>query len=799
MRYKKIISIMTLAILLLLMMSTSIQAIRIEKINNFSAAMNGSKMKLTWSSATGVSGYYVYVNGTRIGSVNTNEASLIGFSENTTYRLKITGYTTSNVEVAISDEISFTTAHLKTLEQVKNLTVVQMNGYVTLNWSGVNNANKYQVFVDVPNFGNINIGEVTTTNAVLKGFKDGQRYGFSVRACHTVDSDNANYGEKSEAQYIVVDYNKDDTNHDNNNPTKPDKVNGVKVYNVEETTATVSWEEVKNIDGYEVRISKNYGQYEVISDTSKREVYLSNLDADNYYRVKVVAYKWQNGNKIYGNESDYYSFTTKQEKIVVGDINDIKVYSVKEKEATVSWSSANNAEGYEVLLSKNSGEYKVVYDTSNREVYLGNLDSSSYYRVKVIAYKWVNGKKQYGAESPYAEFNTKDEKVVIDRVSKVYVEDITKDSADISWSKVDNADGYEVLLARRNEEFITVEDTSKRGFYLEDLEPSTRYKVKVVAYKWVNGRKQYGEESSYKSFTTKAKTIIIGNVDTIYLDKVTKNRAEISWSKGENATGYYIYLAQGSGNFQYKGATKNRSYTFTNLKPNTYYQVMVEAYRIVDGEEHVAVDATTKTFTTPKETIVVKPATVTGIKTQVKNRNEAYLTWNKVIGATGYEVWISKAGGSYQRYSWTTDNQEVLKDLSYSTNYRVQIRAYKNYSENGNTKTSYGNYSNIVSFKTQSKLADSKPVKVTGVKVTVNGSNATLTWKAVSGATGYEVYYSVPNIGYRRANTSTTYKVLSGVATSRVNYCTVRVRAYRTVNGEREYGPYSDSIRFKKD
>ena len=205
MSYKKqVVTIMTLLVLLLLTMSTTIQAASIGKVYNLSATMNGSQIKLTWSSVSGAAGYNVYVNDIRIGSVSSNEASLIGFSNNTTYRFKIAAYDTQKREGTSSSEIRFTTTAQATLAQVKNLTVTQVNGYVTLNWSAVSNANKYQVFVNVPNFGELNIGEVTTTNAMLKGFKEGQKYGFAIRACQTLSSGNLNYGKKSSMQYCTI-------------------------------------------------------------------------------------------------------------------------------------------------------------------------------------------------------------------------------------------------------------------------------------------------------------------------------------------------------------------------------------------------------------------------------------------------------------------------------------------------------------------------------------------------------------------------------------------------------------------
>ncbi len=707
MRYKKqIVSIMTLTILLLLMMSTAMQAVSlVGNISDLKASLNGSQMKLTWSSVSNSAGYNVYVNGTKIGSVNSNEATLINFSENTTYRLKVAAYDNTKTEIAFSNEINFTTTLPKNLEQVQNLTVTQANGYVTLNWSKVNNADKYQVFVDVPGLGNMNIGEVTTTNAILQGFSNGMTYGFSVRACKNLNTDNVSYGEKSVAQYITIDFNKDDNNNENNDPIKLDKVTNVTVYDVEKTTATVTWKEVNNADGYDVLLSKNYGSYQNITSKTGNRVYLSNLTSDSYYRVKIVAYKWDKNEKVYGDESTYASFTTKTEKITVGDIDEVEVYDIGTTTARVSWSKANNADGYEVLLSKNSGRYETIKDTSNRTVALSNLDDDSSYRIKIVAYKWVNGKKQYGNESYSYRFNTQEDKITV------------------------------------------------------------------------------------------------GNVRTIYVDNLTKNSAKISWTAVSGANGYNIYFAQGNGSYQYKGSTSNRSYNFSNLKANTYYKVKIEAYKKVNGKEYTSESATIKGFTTSKETLV-KPATPTHLTAEIRNRNEAYLVWWEVEGATGYEVEISKNSGAYKHVDYVTENHMILTSnmLDYSTNYKVRVRAYKNQYVNGKYETAYSNYSSVTSFRTESynKTENNTSIsKVTGLKSTMNKTTVTLKWNRVSGAAGYEIDLTVPGIGHvpMYANNSSTE--ISGITGKNYDY-TARVRAYKYINGVKTYGPYSEVVTFKE-
>ena len=257
---------------------------------------------------------------------------------------------------------------------------------------------------------------------------------------------------------------------------------------VTETTATVTWKELNNVDGYDGLLSKNYGSYQTVISKNGNRTVLSNLTPDSSYRVKVVAYKWIDNKKVYGDESSYYSFTTKEEKVTVGNISGIDVYDISENKATVSWSKANNADGYEVSLSKNSGRYETIKDTSNRVVTLGNLDSDSTYRVKIVAYKWVNGRKQYGNESSAYRFYTKAEKVTVGNVRTIYVDELTKNKAEISWSSVSGATGYNIYFAKGNGSYQYKGSTTRRSYVFANLSANTTYKVKIEAYKKVNGK-----------------------------------------------------------------------------------------------------------------------------------------------------------------------------------------------------------------------------------------------------------------------------------------------------------------------
>lgn len=414
---KQIVTIMTLVFLLLLMMSTTIFAASVGRVYNLNATMNGDQIKLTWTSVAGAAGYNVYVNDIRIGSVSRNEAALIGFSNNTTYRFKVAAYDSQKREGTMSAEKRFTTTTNQTLSQVKNVTVTQVNGYVTLNWSAVSNASRYQIFVDVPNFGELNIGEVTTTNAILKGFKDGYRYGFSIRACRTSSTGTINYGAKSTMKYCTIDYDKDDTDYNTGTEVNytPAQVTHLNVTVKNRNEAYLSWWPVDNATGYEVYISKSGSPYERITWTTDTTTILTSemLDYATSYNVKVRAYKnvyYSNGNyySIRGNFSSVKYFRTQQYNITQDSPYVSKVTGVTEyvKGTTVylNWNRVSGADGYEIDFSvPGIGNVTLYADTNSREV--GGVTGKDYdYTARIRAYKYINGVKQYGLYSDIVKF-----------------------------------------------------------------------------------------------------------------------------------------------------------------------------------------------------------------------------------------------------------------------------------------------------------------------------------------------------------------------------------------------------------
>ena len=166
--------------------------------------------------------------------------------------------------------------------------------------------------------------------------------------------------------------------------------------------------------------------------------------------------------------------------------------------------------------------------------------------------------------------------------------------------------------------------------------------------------------------------------------------------------------------------------------------------------------------------------------------NSNKLSWNKVKGASGYEVLrATSKTGTYKLVKTITSGSTVSytdTKLATGKTYYYKVRAYRT----ADKKKVYSSYSSVVA---------AKPVlKTPSVKLTSGSKKATIKWEKISGASGYEVYRATSKSGkYSKIKTITKNSTVSYVNSSLTKNKTYyyKVRAYRTVNGKKIYSSYS--------
>ncbi len=274
------------------------------------------------------------------------------------------------------------------------------------------------------------------------------------------------------------------------------------------------------------------------------------------------------------------------------------------------------------------------------------------------------------------------------------------------------------------------------------------YMCKNIAYDWehINDPSYTLQYTPYAALINK-KTVCQGYATLFYrlaLECGIDARVIAGHSLGElhawnivKLNGQYYYLDStwdaGGGNYEYflKGTNNWKDHTpFTNF----------ETAEFKDKYKIAKTDYDPNRFAAPKLT-ATNDATTGKIK----------LSWNKVTGASGYEIYRSSGNdNNYKKYTTRSGSSTSYTDSKAKPgiNYYYAIRTI--YSDT-TTKSEWG-YTN--------RMCDlaSPELKLTNVSST---GKVKLSWNSVEGATGYEIYRSAGNDrNYKK------YTTRSGSATS---------------------------------
>ena len=224
--------------------------------------------------------------------------------------------------------------------------------------------------------------------------------------------------------------------------------------------------------------------------------------------------------------------------------------------------------------------------------------------------------------------------------------------------------------------------------------------------------------------------------EAIYSQQTTDS-VTLSWTKINGASGYKVFVKEGSGWKNLK-TLKDNTYKVTGLKTGTRYTFAVRAYissgaLVLWAPEYTTHDTATRT---------VKPSKVTATTTT----SSIKLTWPKTAGATGYRIFYKTANGWSVCVSSTTATAHTFNNLKSGLKFTLAVRPYIS----TNSGIVWSDYTQV-STATQ-------PVKPASVTASQTTSTLKLSWTPCSGATGYRIF--------RKSGTGWTAVVGSTAATS---------------------------------
>ena len=563
-------------------------------------------------------------------------------------------------------------------------------------------------------------------------------------------------------------------------------VNNVEV-NVNETKAEITWSASKNADGYDVYLEMPNLGYLFIGSVKNTKVNVKGLTEGEIYAVKIQAYRVNGSQKEYSDFSPEVEFKfgeNEQAGSTLKTITNLKA-ETNGSEGSISWDAVENADGYEVYASVGTSNFQNIGAIYQNSAKITGIVENEVYSLKVKPFmEMTDGNKTYGSFSnvvilKYAK-NNNDEKP--GKVRNVNVS-MDENIATLTWNEVEDADGYEILVESSKGNEWTYE-ADNNILKLNIKTPNYTYKAKVVAYKYVNGEKKYGDYSNTVSIRYDVET------DRVTGLKVSMDgeEATFTWNEVEDADGYVMQInIPGEGNKDYYLSKAEK--ILDGFKPSYgRCSVRVRAYKNINGTL-VYGDWTSKKYFENEEEEIPEPDKVTGLTVDITG-TKAVLEWNSVKNADGYELLIDLPNGDEREIS-TTGTKFTIHNLDEMTGeYSVKVRAY--IKDNG--EKNYGEYSNVKKFKYQEEDDDVDVPRVTGLKVTMNGDEATFTWNEVEDVDGYKMEIEIPGIGTTSYFVNDNKKVLNGFTQTDYDY-SVRVRAY---SGS-EYGDWSAKKYFRNE
>ena len=311
----------------------------------------------------------------------------------------------------------------------------------------------------------------------------------------------------------------------------------------------------------------------------------------------------------------------------------------------------------------------------------------------------------------------------------------------LTWNAVYGATSYRIYRSTsRGSGYSLLGTTTATSYTNTGAKAGTTYYYRVKACNDA-GLSPYSNVVSgkVKSVTPKpaAPVVKLGN-------SATSGKPMLTWNAVSGATSYKVYRATSqNGTYSLLGTVTATSYTNTGAKAGVTYYYKVKAVNSAGESAYsniVSGRATVTTLTMGHSSTSGKPQ----------------LTWKAVSGAVSYKVYRATAkNGAYTVINTTKALTYTNVGAALGTTYYYKVEAL-------NAAGKSLGFSAVV----EGKVA---PVLAVGYS-SVSGKPQ-LTWKAIPGATEYQVYRSTQqNSGYTKINTTTSTSYVNTGAKAGTTY-----------------------------
>lgn len=470
----------------------------------------------------------------------------------------------------------------------------------------------------------------------------------------------------------------------------------------------LSWQTVKDANGYNVYYKSVEDEYYTVLDVTSNSTVIKYLDFDKTYSVYVTAYMLSKDKnyKVYSDKSEEVTAKTK-----VGYVTGLKIKNFDLHSIHLEWNKVEGATSYLVYSAcrETGGEYRITREVTSPEYTDNNLPYGKSFKYAVVACYQYKSEKLKSSVYPTVEGKTGMSEVAGFRQSKATTKTVT-----LTWDKFNGANNY-ILYKMIDGKWKVIAKPTSTSYTDKNLITGATYKYAIKAQAVVNSKNM-----TSPTYPTLEVGTALPKVENFKVSKTSNNAIKLTWNKLAKAQGYVVYRLSGN-SWKNIGTTKSTEFTDKKLNSATKYTYAVRGYYKV-GSTNV------KSETYPQIVGITNLDEVKNFAVNKYNANAIKLTWNKLKGADGYVVY-RMVSGKWKNIGTTTNTNYLDKGLKSGTGYKYAVKAFKKIGGK-----------NIYSYKYPTLITSTAPDAV-NFTLTAGKGQVNIKWSAVTGATGYIIHY----------------------------------------------------------
>ncbi|MDR1786901.1 MAG: fibronectin type III domain-containing protein [Treponema sp.] len=472
---------------------------------------------------------------------------------------------------------------------------------------------------------------------------------------------------------------------------------GVTAETLSLSSIQVSWNEVPEASAYYLyRSGAETGEYTQIISTSGASYTDTGLSANAVYYYKICAYA---DGEYSGYSGAAYASTTNLQPPT-----GLTASAASATAINLSWTAASGATRYYIYRAASAdGNYTEIANTAATSYSNTGLQGGDTWYYKVRSY--YNG--AYSNYSAAASAATP-----VSAPAGLAATALSSSEIRLAWNAVTTGAQYYYIYSApaSGGPWTEVAYITGTSYTHSGLQSGTTYYYKLQAFR--NG--VYSADSAVVSSITLPEAPVISSVTAGGAGELV-----VTWGVVTGATGYDLYYgtANSTGSATKKAGVTSPC-TLTGFANGTTYYVWLKA-KNASGESGFSAGVSGTT---------ILPAP-TGVTATAQSTSSIQVSWSAVTGANSYDVYYHTANNNSAATKVSNvTSPYTISSLSSGTIYYVWVKA-----KNASGESGFSSTANTV---TQIPA----PTGVSATDATVN--SITVSWSAVTEATGYDLYYS---------------------------------------------------------